>query len=339
MGKSPPVDPAGMNETIQKGGCPMDINCKEAAAFLKASDDILILCHRNPDGDTLGSGCGLCRALRCMGKCARILVSDPIPRKMQYLAEGCSGDFEPQTIVSTDIADEQLFGDALEPYRGRVQLAIDHHPSNSRFAERLLLDPGAAATTELVFAVIRELGVPLTCEIADCLYTGLATDTGCFAYSNTTPQTHRIAADLIEAGCRYKELNKLLFETKSLSVMAAEREALNSLEMHFNGRAALILISRDMLTRTGVTESELDGIAAIPRKIEGVEIGITVKERGDREYKISIRTGEQIDACRLCQNFGGGGHARAAGCTIEGSLDEVKALILGAAGRTLEENP
>ncbi len=119
--------------------------------------------------------------------------------------------------------------------------------------------------------------------------------------------------------------------------MAAEREALNSLEMHFDGKAALIVISREMLARTGVTESELDGIAAIPRKIEGVEIGITVKERGEQEYKISIRTGESVDACALCREFGGGGHARAAGCTIMGTLCEAKAAILEAAGHALEE--
>ena len=107
--------------------------------------------------------------------------------------------------------------------------------------------------------------------------------------------------------------------------------------MHFDGKAALIYISREMLARTGVLEADLDGIAAIPRKIEGVEIGITIKERADNEYKISLRTGEAIDACRICQNFGGGGHARAAGCTVNGTLDEVKTLILGTVGHALEE--
>ena len=315
----------------------MEITCKEAAAFLRETEDVLILCHRNPDGDTLGSGGALCRALRSMGKRARLLVNDPVPKNRQYLTEGCGGDFAPKAIVSVDIADEQLFGEALDSYRSRVELAIDHHPSNTRFAERLFLDPDAAATTELVYAVIEELGVPLTREIADCLYTGLVTDSGCFAYTNTTPRTHRIAAALMEAGCRYKELNRLLIEVKTLPVLAAEQEALSTLEMHFNGRAALILVTRDMLARTGLMESELDGIASIPRKIEGVEIGITLKERGPREYKVSLRTAETVDASRLCQKFGGGGHARAAGCTIEGNLDEVKALILGAAGQALED--
>ena len=295
----------------------MEINCKEAAAFLREAEDVLILCHRNPDGDTLGSGCGLCHALKNMGKRARILVNDPIPRKFRYLTEGCEDTFEPKTIVSTDIADEQLFGEKLAPYLGKVELAIDHHPSNTRFAKRLFLEPDSAATTELIYGLVKELGTPLTPEIADCLYTGLTTDTGCFVY--------------------YKELNKHIFETKSLSVLSAEREALNSLEMHFDGKAALIYISREMLARTGVLEADLDGIAAIPRKIEGVEIGITIKERADNEYKISLRTGEAIDACRICQNFGGGGHARAAGCTVNGTLDEVKTLILGTVGHALEE--
>ena len=326
------------NQTNEKGGCNMDVSCKEAAAFLKASDDILILCHKNPDGDTIGSGCGLCRALKQAGKRARILVNDPVPPKMLEMAEGCMGDFPPKTIVSVDIADEQLFGDGLAPYLGKVDLAIDHHPSNTRFAKRVYLEPDSAATTELIFLVVGELGIPLDPPIANCLYTGLATDTGCFCYSNTTPRSHRIAASLIEAGCDYRRINKLFFETKSLPVMAAEREALNSLEFHFGNRVALIFISQEMLRRAGVMESELDGIAAVTRKIEGVQIGITIKERGPGEYKISLRTGETIDACAVCKVFGGGGHARAAGCTIEGSLDEAKALILGAAGRALEEN-
>lgn len=315
------------------------VTASQAARLLDGADHILILTHQFPDGDTLGSGFALCLALRKLGKTVRVACSDPIPEKYEYMtAHIPMPDFEPAYVCAVDVADVKLLG-GLSVYGDRVDLCIDHHGSNVEYAQSLLLDAGCAATAMLIFQVIQQLGVALDKDIAQCLYTGLATDTGCFAYSNTTPRTHRIAAELLEAGCRYKELNKLLFETKSLSVMAAEREALNSLEMHFSGRAALILISRDMLARTGVTESELDGIAAIPRKIEGVEIGITVKERGEREYKISIRTGEQIDACHLCQNFGGGGHARAAGCSIEGSLDEVKTLILGAAGRALEENP
>lgn len=308
----------------------MDINCKEAASFLKASEDILILCHRNPDGDTLGSGCGLCRALRSMGKRARILVSDPIPQKMQYLAEDCGGDFEPRTIVSTDIADEQLFGDALEPYRGRVQLAIDHHPSNSRFAERIFLDPSAAATTELVFAVVQELGVPLTADIADCLYTGLATDTGCFKYANTTAEAHRMAADFMECGIPCEMINRTMFDVKSRARVELERLALDSMTFYFQGRCAIMIITNDMVEQSGACENDMEGLAPIPRQIEGVWVGVTLRQKPDGNFKVSVRTGNHADAADICGRLGGGGHVRAAGCAMNRTAEEGVARLLAA---------
>lgn len=309
----------------------MRIDRKETAQRLLAQDDIVILCHRNPDGDTLGSGCGLHYALKQLGKRSRVLCSDAVPHKMEYLkSEEVTEAFPPRFIVAVDIADEQLFGDALSPYLGKVDLAIDHHPSNSMFAKDTLLDPGAAATCEIMYHLLLEMGITVTRQIADCLYTGIATDTGCFKFANVTPDTHRIAASLIEDGCRFQKINKLLFESKTPGMLELERQVLNTLEFHGDGRIAFITVTRDMLRETGVSEAELDGISGIPRKIEGVEVGVTIKEHAQNEYKLSVRSSELLDASKFCARFGGGGHARAAGCTICGTLDEVRSRIRSA---------
>ncbi len=314
----------------------MRIDRKEAAARLLKEDDIIILCHRNPDGDTLGSGYSLHFALKQLGKRSRLLCHDSIPPKMNYLRGGETGeDFPPQFVVSVDIADEQLFGETLAPYRGKVDLAIDHHPSNSMFAKETLLDDKAAATCEIIYRLLLEMGAAISPQIADCLYTGITTDTGCFKFSNVTPDTHRIAASLIESGCRFQQINKLLFESKTMGMMELERRVLNTLEFHDQNRVALICVTLQMLRETGVSESELDGISGIPRKIEGVQVGVAIKERDQNEYKLSIRSSEVLDASKFCAQFGGGGHARAAGCTLYGTIEEVQQTVVAALTKAL----
>ncbi len=316
----------------------MNLSYQQTAQFLQQADDFVILCHRNPDGDTLGSGYALWNALTNMGKRAVIRCSDPIPHKLCHVAAGYREEsFVPKTVVSVDIADEQLFGDGIAEYLGKVDLAIDHHPSHTGFAKQTLLEADSAANCEIICQLIRELGVPFTQQIAACLYTGMATDTGCFKFSNTTPRTHRLAAEMMEAGCDYAAISRAIFDTKSAAEFAIEREALNSMEVHFGGKAALIVLTQEMYAKCGISETDADGLAGLPRKLEGVEVGITIKERGPSEYKISMRSSEYLNVSELCQIFGGGGHLRAAGCTITGTLDEVKTLILGAVGRALEE--
>ena len=316
----------------------MEITMKEAASWLASQDDLLILCHRNPDGDTLGSGYGLWHILKAMGKRAAIRCSDPLPKKLQYLAEGyLEEDFEPRAVVSVDIADQQLMGEGLSPWRDRVDLAIDHHPSNTRFAARLLLEGESAATCELICLLADKLGVSLTREMATCLYTGMATDTGCFKFNNTTPRTHRLAARLMETGIDYAWINRHHFDTKTRNQLALEQQVISNMEYHFDGAAALIILTKNMYQIFGVTEAEMDGVAAIPRKVEGVEVGITIKERGPQEYKISLRSAERVNVSAVCATLGGGGHYFAAGCTLKGPLPEVKARILEVVGKALEE--
>lgn len=313
------------------------VTLEEACALLQGKKRILLLCHRSPDGDTLGSAYGLQGALRRLGKETRVECADAIPHKYRpFIGQPANPAFSPDLIVTVDIADTQLFGPALEPYIGRVDLCIDHHPSNTGYARRLLLLPQAAATCEIIYQIILQLGVEIDKYIADCLYLGLSTDTGCFRYTNVTVQTHRIAAALMERGADHGAINQAMFETKSRAQMEIERLAMNTLEFAFGGRCALIHITREMLARTHATEEELDGMSAKPRQIEGVLAGVTLRERQEGGFKVSVRTNQPVDASAVCKQLGGGGHARAAGCFVQGDLASAKAQVLQVLAGYLE---
>ena len=294
-----------------------EYNAAQCAAALQAQNNILILTHRNPDGDTLGGAFALLRALLSGGKTARVACSDEIPQKYAYMWAGISvSDFTPDYIVAVDIADEKLFGEPLYTgYRGRVDLCIDHHLSNTRYAEALFLRE-CAATCELVYEVLAASHAEITKEIADCLYTGLSTDTGCFRYSNTTPHTYRLAADLLEAGADAAEINRVMFETKTRTYLKLEELVLNNLQMYFDGKCAVVTVTKEMFRQSGSNESECDGIASLSRRIEGVTVGVTLREREDGTFKVSLRTYAPVDAAKICGKMGGGGHARAAGCEL-----------------------
>jgi bifunctional oligoribonuclease and PAP phosphatase NrnA len=311
---------------------------EKAADMLLGADDILILAHKAPDGDTLGSGFALCRALLKLGKTASVVCSDSFPKKYGYIFDGIKAHkSKHRFIVATDIATADLMGERLAKYADKVNLCIDHHPSNGGYAQFTVGDPAAAATCEIMAEIICLLNVEMSSDIADCLYTGLATDTGCFRFSNTTPRTLRCAATLIEKGADSVRLNKLLFETNSRGRLEVERMALETLEYYLDGRVAIMTLTKAMNEKAGASDSETEGIASIPARIEGVEAGVTIKEKGDGVYKISLRTGESLNASNICATFGGGGHAAAAGCSINGSLEEVKSAMLKAVQGEMEK--
>lgn len=310
----------------------MKIDVSAAAALLKAQEKILIISHESPDGDTTGSAFALGRALRKLGKQVRIACSDPLPKNCRFFTENfLQKEFEEDFVVAVDVADSKLFGSKLEGYKTRTDLCIDHHPTNTEYAKNLLLRPDAAATTEIIYDVIRELGIEVDADIAACLYTGLATDTGCFLYSNTTSHSHLLAARLIETGIDFAFINRLMFETKTPGRVAMEKLVYNDLEYYFDNRCAVICITQDMLEQTGAGSEELEGLASLPRQIEGVEVGITMKQREDRQsFKVSVRTNTKADASKICGLLGGGGHAKAAGCLVHGSIEQAKKQLLDA---------
>ncbi len=305
---------------------------QQAADLLMAADRILLLAHHYPDGDTVGSTYALCLALRAMGKQARVLCGDPIPERFDYITEGVDmPDFTPDFICAVDVADPALLGPAMEAeYSSRVDLCIDHHSTNVGYAAATCVDDTCAAAAMVVLRIIRLLGVTLTPAIAACIYTGIATDSGCFKYLNADDTAHRMAADCIEAGAPYDMINRVNFDIKSRARIELERMALDRMEFHHNGRVAIMTITNEMISRSGATENDLEGMTPIPRQIEGVWVGITLRQKADGNYKISVRTGHHADATTICGVLGGGGHVRAAGCSVDGTLEEAKAAILAA---------
>lgn len=307
------------------------LNVQQMAQRLRAADNILILCHKNPDGDTIGCGSALYYALKTMEKNAAVLCSDAIPSRYAFTNPRLfKGEFEPEMIVAVDVASMQLFGEgnSMAHFSRHVDLCIDHHAGNTGYADFTLLDGHAAAAAELLYEVIVAMEVTLTPHIANCLYTGLATDTGCFKFSSTSANTHLVAAKLIEAGCNVEALNTLLFDTKPRARMEAERIARNHLEYYLDGRCALIYLTRDEIEQSKVDPADLEELTSLPISIEGVKVGLTLRQQPGGSYRISVRTAKGVDACAIARRLGGGGHNRAAGCELLGNLDNAKSAIL-----------
>ncbi len=317
----------------------MIIDLKTAVEFLKNNDDFLILTHAHPDGDTLGCGFALCEALKECGKNAIVRCVDALPAKYSYMGKVCEEDIVYENIIAVDVADAKLLGKEFEERFGsRVKLCIDHHGSNRLYAEKTLLDPSAAAACEIILEVIKELGAEVTKNIADCIFTGLSTDTGCFRYANVTPRTLRMAAEMIESGADHSRINVIMFETKTKTYVALERLALESMKMYLDEKCAFITITQDMYRKSGSDESEVDAIASIPRQIEGVRVGVTMREKSDGTFKVSMRTHEGVDASAICAMLGGGGHPRAAGCTVDGDAEKARELVVSCIEKYMKEN-
>lgn len=292
------------------------ISIEKAAEILKSRDNFTILSHANPDGDTVGCAHGLCRALHKMGKKARIRCADPFSSRFSYMWEGMEfGDFPEETVISVDVADAQLLGDLRGEYDGKVLLAIDHHVSHVDFQEYLCIEPHAAACAQTVYKVIKAMGVELDSGIAACLYTAIATDTGCFKFASVTPETHIIAAELMKYEFDFADINYVHFDLKTKERIAAEERIYREIKYFLDGKCAIVVLPKDLFD--SVDSEDANGFADIPRRIEGVEVGATIKERKNGVWKVSMRSKSDVDVQKICSEFGGGGHKNAAGCSFE----------------------
>jgi phosphoesterase RecJ-like protein len=303
----------------------------ETAHWLMERDCFLILTHRRPDGDTAGSAGALAQGLRDYGKNAYILPNPEMtPRYMRFIKEyHPPPDFEADTIITVDIASYDLLTKNAEEYKDKITLCIDHHSSNTEYAEYLCLDSDTASCGELVYKILIGLSSEISPKIAECLYVAVATDTGCFAYANTTANTLQTAAYLVKAGAPQKELNKTFFRTKTRSRIDIEGKIYSGLEYYFNGRVAIASISKKMMEEAGATEDDIDDISSLPIVIEGVIAGITIRElKSEQDIKVSIRTMPGIDANAIAAQLGGGGHRMAAGVSVTSSIADVKEKLI-----------
>ena len=307
--------------------------------MLLSMDNILIFAHENPDGDAVGSTCALCRGLISLGKNARVWLKG-IPKNDLYLTDGImyAGEFTPAHIVSVDTADNRIMCAEVENFSKEtpVELCIDHHYSNTLYAENTYLDDEAAAAGEAVYDVLREMNVTITKEIAECIYVAVATDTGCFRFSNTTAKTLRTAADMLDKGINAGEINRIQFETKSKEYAALEKMALADMELHFDGKCALLVLTHEMYEKSGATDCDTQALSSLPRQIEGVLAGITMKEKEEGLFRISVRTNAPADASAIAAQLGGGGHKMAAGCSFRGTKEEAVKAVLDLTQKQLE---
>jgi len=306
---------------------------REAAAILEQLDDILILTHRRPDGDTIGCAAALCLALRQKGKTAWVWPNEDAhglftPYFMGVLAP--SG-VSPQAVVAVDTASLGMLPDSAKVWQERIDLSIDHHGSNEHYARQTCVDPACAACGELLWRIFRCMGVEITEQIALLLYMAIATDTGCFVYSNTTPETHRIAASLMESGFDAQWVNKRHFRQKSLKRMRIESRLVSEMDLEQDGTLVFAYVTLALIRDIGATEEDLEDISSFIGLLEGVDNAVTVRELRPGECKISLRTdGRSLNASDVCARFGGGGHAAAAGCTIAGTPEQAKTAMLHA---------
>jgi phosphoesterase RecJ-like protein len=305
------------------------IEIEEAAKLILEHDNIYILTHRSPDGDTIGCGFGLYYALTSIGKNACVLCSDELPRRYNYLYEDYADKrFSPAYFIAVDIADTKLLGTELKKYADYIDLCIDHHHSNTHYAKKMLIEGDASAACEVLYKVLEAAEIPITKIIAECLYTGIVTDSGCFRYPATTAETHRIAAKLIDTGIPYAYINRQVFETKSKQRIAIESYAITHMEYYLDEKCAFVSVSNDLFVETGVADDDLEGLAPLTTELETVEVGILVKERDRGKFRVSMRSVKTTDVSAICAKFGGGGHYFAAGCMIEGTLADVRMRLL-----------
>ena len=303
----------------------------ETAQMLREHDNFIILTHRRPDGDAVGSAAGLCLGLRALGKSAWVLKNRQLTPKLAPFAEGLLTDTCPEdaTVISVDIASLGLFSFDAEALHleERLCFAIDHHGSNDLCVPKLV-EPDSAACGEIILELLELLGVRLTRQMADALYLAISTDTGCFKYSNTTAHTHAAAAALIAAGAEVYPINKAFFDTKSFARLKLEARLTDSIELYGGGIVGLCTMPKSLLDELHISEDDVDSISGFARSIEGVEIGIMIREVEDGGGKISLRTSENYNASELCKALGGGGHAAAAGATVPGGIAGARHAIL-----------
>lgn len=306
----------------------------ETVKWLRERDDYIILTHMRPDGDTLCSAAALASGLRRTGKTAHLIYNaEATERYLEHMAGYFAPEgYEYKNIIAVDTAGERMFPENVKELINRVGLCIDHHHSNTLYAENTYVDGDRAACGEIIYELIMELCGDITPKEAELLYIAVSTDTGCFAYANTNADTFAVASALVAAGAPNARLNKKFFRTKSKSRIMLESSIISGIRFFHEGKTAVAAVTLKMLEESGATENDLDDLANIPGQIEGVKSSVTVRELKDGRSKVSIRTTGEVNASDVCAVFSGGGHPMAAGCTIEAdtvSAGDMVALEIG----------
>lgn len=301
--------------------------------------------HFDPDGDSVGASVALARALASRGKKTWVVSRDPVPAMFEFLPGARDvislADFHDEfdTLVLVDQSDPGRSGFSPEDVRGKTIVNIDHHLSNNGFGDAHYVDKNASASCEMVYHILRDMTVPLDAELAALLYTGILTDTGSFRYDNTTSGCLRVTSALVRAGARPALLARRVYETRTVGNLRLVGQALSRLHISDCGSVCWTSLTQQMLACTGAQDNEGEGIVSYTRMVAGVEVGLVFKETEDGKTKVSLRSKDRVDVAGIASRHGGGGHARAAGFTLDGPMDlairvvvdEVCAAVRGSA--------
>lgn len=284
-----------------------------------ALDDFAVFIHRSPDGDALGSGAALVKVLRGMGKTAQLVCSDEVPDRLAFITDG-SRDLslrgEPSVVVSLDVATPALIGDRYSAYADKVDFCIDHHYTNTMYAAHTIVMPRASSTGEVLYRLFFASGIEIDNYLAEKLYCAVTSDTGCFRYNNVTPAVHRMAADLVSHGLDTAWINRRIFEMASIERLRLESRVAELTQLYENGRVALSYLTLEDMHALKADENDTDGLVSIPRRIDSVMLSAFIRQTSDGQVRASLRSECDLNVAEIAATFGGGGHARAAGCSL-----------------------
>lgn len=302
---------------------------RQFSEHLLQMDRFLILSHKNPDGDTLGSGAALCSALRRLGKTAYVIPNVQVTERFEaYISPFYAPEeFMPESVIAVDIATPGLFP---QGWRGGVEFCIDHHPTNSGYAPVSLLRDEKSACGEVILELIEEMTGSVTPEEASLLFIALTTDTGCFQYMNTNAETMRCAARLIDLGADQHKIVHDFFRKVSVARLKLEGMIYSGMHFYRNDAVITATVTQEMLRTAGTTENDLDDLAGLPGRAVGGTVTILIRELDDGRSKCSVRSTPEVDSSAICAIYGGGGHAMAAGVTLDCSPEEAETKLLDA---------
>ena len=302
--------------------------------LIKNSNNIFLCSHVQPDGDNLGSTLALAMAIKKINKEVKVLKVDNIPLVFEFLPKvNMIKEYDlNQNIdlfISLDSSDTERLGSGKEfLQKAKKVINIDHHITNDNFGDINIVSPSSSSTAEVVYKLIKHMGVNIDKDMATCLYTGISTDTGRFMHSNTTYETHLIAADLIKIGIDLNKINMNIYQSKSIERIRLLIDSLSNLKLHLNGKIGMSIVTLEMLESNKASMDDAGGIVSFITDIDCIEVACLLKEINHKEVKISLRSKNELDVSRIATKFNGGGHKKAAGCTIYEGVNDAKEMIL-----------
>lgn len=319
---------------------------EDIVAAVAGSQRVLLVWHIRPDGDSVASAMAVARALRKMGKQALVVCPDTVPENLLFIAppsewarpEEVVGNFDHAVFLDCAGLDRIGPAQSLVENVGRI-VNIDHHESNQRFGDLNYVDPGAAACVELAHRLIRDLGLEIDPQMATALYTGLTTDTGSFRFENTRAETLRFAADLVAGGANPALIGRQIWDNRTPGTLRLLHAALGTVGIDPSGRLAWIEVTAAMIAESAALPEDAEGLVEYPRSLRGVDIAVLFAVQEPGAVRCSLRGTSKVDVSLLAAQFGGGGHPRAAGCTIHDDWPRARELVLDSARKALEALP